>query len=173
MATATATAAAAGLGASSWASEFRAETVGREKGKARDMGSSGVRVQEGVGAPLRHAALLQNPIVEQGQGQDNQSQPQQEDANDAYFRQENEAYSNYWNGVHTETTTTMGPSSEGQAWDQLQNDWDRFEATSTGIRVIDDYQFQPNNPYLIGDSSSRTRHHTVHAQGQQKIHEVC
>ncbi|KAF8628859.1 hypothetical protein AX15_003652 [Amanita polypyramis BW_CC] len=76
----------------------------------------------------------------------------QDDPNDTYFRQENEYYTQYWakRDAQTALNTTSGFKAE---WDNLQADWDRFEATTTGIKEVDLYQFQPNNPYLLGDSS--------------------
>lgn len=97
----------------------------------------------------------------------------QEDLNDAYFRQENEEYAQYWNEYSTQTVSqTQTASPESAAWDHLQRDWDQFEATSSGIKPVSNYQFQTNNPYLLHDSS-RTRHHTVHLDELQTSHEVC
>ncbi|KAF9075428.1 hypothetical protein BDP27DRAFT_1315002 [Rhodocollybia butyracea] len=80
----------------------------------------------------------------------------QEDANDAYFRQENEEYIRHWN-------TTQKPSTSIESsWDHLQEDWDKFEASTQGIKPIISYQFQKNNPYLRGEGSLRTRHHSMH-----------
>lgn len=92
-----------------------------------------------------------------------------EDANDAYFRQENAEYIHYWNDVDATTSKVHTTNSDVASWDRLQNDWDKFEATASGIRPADNYQFQDNNPYLIGDSS-RTRHHEMHSH--QSIVEV-
>jgi peroxin-5 len=93
-----------------------------------------------------------------------------EDANDAYFRQENEEYKRYWNGEDASINSKAHTANpDVMSWDQLQNDWDKFEATASGIKPLDNYQFQNNNPYLIGDSSS-TRHHLMHSH--QSILEV-
>ena len=89
---------------------------------------------------------------------------EKEDANDAYFRQENAEYTKYWQEAEQRSPAsapTINPQE--REWDSLQEDWDRFEATSTGIKQIDHYQFQDNNPYLLGDSS-RTRHHALHTE---------
>lgn len=93
----------------------------------------------------------------------------QEDANDAYFRQENAEFTRYW----TDTQVKQEPAgtAETQSWGKLQADWDQFEATTSGIKVITNYQFQENNPYLLGDSS-RTRAHLLHMQGRQSVLEV-
>ena len=98
---------------------------------------------------------------------------QEEDANDAYFRQENAEYTQYWNAHHNETvghaTVAMNQTSD---WDRMQRQWDRFEATATGLKPIDNYQFQENNPYLLGDQSG-TRHHMMHLKEPQSFFEVC
>ncbi|KAJ4483229.1 hypothetical protein J3R30DRAFT_3447079 [Lentinula aciculospora] len=85
----------------------------------------------------------------------------QEDAIDAYFRQENEAYTGYWSGMDARNlqkqTREIDPN-----WDKLQMDWDKFEASTEGITPIVSYQFQKNNPYLRGDTT-RTQHHSMHS----------
>jgi len=86
-----------------------------------------------------------------------------EDANDAYFRQENAEYTKFWQEAEQLPASTLTMNSQEREWDSLQEDWDRFEATSSGIKQIDHYQFQDNNPYLLGDSS-RTRHHALHTE---------
>ncbi|KAF8518787.1 hypothetical protein JB92DRAFT_2065291 [Gautieria morchelliformis] len=83
-----------------------------------------------------------------------------EDSDDRYWRQENQEYQNYWSSLDHGETQLAAPAPD---WDRLQDDWDRFEATATGIKPVSVYQFQPSNPYLVGDSST-TRNHTMHAQ---------
>lgn len=104
--------------------------------------------------------------------QDHQQQRQQQfyegavqgDALDSYFRQENADYTKYWQDFNQRKVASGGINytAQDQEWEALQNDWDRFEATSSGIRQLNNYQFQENNPYLLGDSS-RTRHHAMHS----------
>lgn len=82
---------------------------------------------------------------------------------DAYFRQENADYIRYWNNVDATITPKAHTAiPDAVSWDRLQNDWDKFEATASGVKPVDYYEFQHNNPYLIGDSS-RTRNHTMHS----------
>ncbi|KAF8638021.1 hypothetical protein AX16_010653 [Volvariella volvacea WC 439] len=83
---------------------------------------------------------------------------------DAYLRQENENYMEYWETFNEATAAHMAQASSTakQEWGRLQDDWDQFEATATGIRPVINYQFQEGNPYLLGDSS-RTRHHLMHS----------
>ena len=91
------------------------------------------------------------------------------DANDLYFQQENADYMRYWNESQVQP---QGPTEESLSWDYLQNDWENFEATATGIKAMTHYQFQENNPYLLGDSTT-TRQHLVHTYGRQYVFEVC
>ena len=91
----------------------------------------------------------------------------EENANDSYFRQENADFIRYWNDLQLQPQS----STEGPSWDKLQADWDKFEATATGIKAISLYQFQENNPYLLGDSTA-TRQHLVHTYGRQSVFEV-
>lgn len=95
-----------------------------------------------------------------------------EDPNDAYFRQENEEYIAMHAG---KASTRQMPSSQflsQQAeWDNLQRDWETFEATAHGLRPMSSYQFQANNPYVSGEGS-RTRHHSTHGGMPQSLYEV-
>ncbi|KAG6866706.1 hypothetical protein C0991_011365 [Blastosporella zonata] len=88
-----------------------------------------------------------------------------EDANDAYFRQENADYQQYWNDARTANTSQPTANTDVASWERLQHDWDQFETTATGIKRVDNYQFQDNNPYLLGDSSA-TRQHMMHTSYQ-------
>ncbi|KAH8993284.1 hypothetical protein EDB86DRAFT_3078770 [Lactarius hatsudake] len=81
----------------------------------------------------------------------------EEDANEAYFRQDNEDYTKYWEAHHTFVPPEVAPSQE---WGQPQRDWEKFEATTTGVRPTVGYQFQQGNPYLLGE---RSNNHTMHA----------
>ena len=85
----------------------------------------------------------------------------EEDANAAYFRQDNEDYANYWKAHHAPVPPLVTPN---QDWQRLQSDWDRFEATATGVRPLAEYQFQPGNPYLLGE---RSYHHAMHGGSAQ------
>lgn len=94
----------------------------------------------------------------------------------AYFEQENESYISYWHGVESQQPSQQKDGSsaqgsrQGAEWEQLQSDWDRYEATATGMRVISNYQFQENNPYVLGEAS-KTRHHTMH-NSMDSLYEV-
>ncbi|KAF8973114.1 hypothetical protein BDZ97DRAFT_1779464 [Flammula alnicola] len=130
------------------------------KGKGRANLDSAPRTGmfNGIRGPLNVMPLTQQEAVSQ------EAQKVEEDPNDAYFRQENNDYVRYW----SDSQVNQGPmnTAETLSWDKLQSDWDQFEATSSGIKAITHYQFQPNNPYLLGDSS-RTNHHLTHSQGRQ------
>ena len=92
------------------------------------------------------------------------------DEEDAYWERENREYAAYWG----EADAGKGASSsrlivpplqeqglQGKEWDTLQGSWDQWEATATGVKRVYEYQFQENNPYLVGQSSTKT-HHTTH-----------
>jgi peroxin-5 len=95
----------------------------------------------------------------------------EEDANEAYFRQDNEDYANYWKAHHA-PVAPLAPSGPSQEWQQLQRDWERFEATTTGIRTLAQYQFQPSNPYLLGERSHAHVMYRGSVQGRSSL-EVC
>ncbi|KAI9511161.1 hypothetical protein F5148DRAFT_1281091 [Russula earlei] len=82
-------------------------------------------------------------------------------ANEAYFRQDNEDYANYWNAHHAPVPPL---ASLTQEWQQLQRDWDRFEATTIGVWPLSEYQFQFGNPYLVGE---RSHNHAMHGGSRQ------
>ncbi|KAH7888512.1 hypothetical protein F5I97DRAFT_707948 [Phlebopus sp. FC_14] len=92
------------------------------------------------------------------------------DPNEAYFHQENADYSEYWDSHYTGPVAHTASAGEASSWHEMQRDWDAFEATTTGIKPVANYQFQTNNPYLLGDSS-RTHHHTLHTTHAQRIYE--
>ncbi|KAI9572297.1 hypothetical protein HD554DRAFT_2168520 [Boletus coccyginus] len=96
---------------------------------------------------------------------------QANDPHEAYFRQENADFTEYWNAHYTGSAAhTVSTVQEHNAWDEMQRDWDAFEVTTTGVKPVANYQFQTNNPYLLGDSS-RTRHHSLHMSHSQRVYE--
>ncbi|KAH9040144.1 hypothetical protein EDB85DRAFT_1927275 [Lactarius pseudohatsudake] len=105
--------------------------------------------------PVTQGPQLQAPALRMAE-QDVNIGPE-EDANEAYFRQDNEDYAKYWEAHHTIVPSEVAPSQE---WGQLQRDWEKFEATTTGVRPTAGYQFQQGNPYLLGE---RSNNHTMHA----------
>ncbi len=107
-----------------------------------------------------------------GQTSDEVGETRQEDPNDAYFRQENEDYIKVQQEFGSTRQAPPSQFSPQQAeWDNLQRDWEEFEATTHGLRPLSDYQFQASNPYLNGEAS-RTRHHTAHADIPETLYEV-
>lgn len=136
------------------------------KGKGRALESTSRSVSEILSEAYSQSLGADTTRQEDQQGQ-------QVDPNDAYFRQDNEEFTRYWNDLQARQQhhQQLGESAESRSWDRLQDDWDRFEATTTGIKPINNYQFQLNNPYLLGDSS-RTRTHTLHTYERQSVLEV-
>ncbi|KAJ7747335.1 hypothetical protein B0H16DRAFT_1663672 [Mycena metata] len=121
---------------------------------------------------LAHASVTANlkRIVANSLGKNPQAEgmQQEEDPNDAYFRQENAEYQRYWAQANAPPQASTSQLQQNAEWDQLQADWDNFEATSTGIHPVDRYVFQQNNPYFTDKPSLTTRHHLAHAhQGRQ------
>jgi peroxin-5 len=96
---------------------------------------------------------------------------QRQDADDIYFRRENEEYSEYWDAHYTGPVPNTVSAGDRGSWHELQEAWDALEATSTGIKPVVNYQFQVNNPYLLGDSS-RTHQHEMHMSQAQRLYEV-
>mgnify|MGYP001194422151 CR=1 FL=1 len=118
----------------------------------------------------------QGPLSQHtGQQATESQQPQTtEDPNDAYFRQENEEYTKYWSEAENQRQAhdlklqqdaARLASMNATEWDRLQEDWDTFEATSSGIKPLAHYTFQANNPYLLGETS---RHHMLHTNGERQ-----
>lgn len=122
------------------------------KGRAIDLSTSNTFNLQDSGHGPQSSFLVQ----EQQQSERGNTE---EDANDSYFRQENADFIRYWN--ETQVNRAENSTAETLSWDKLQADWDNFEATSTGIKAITHYQFQQNNPYLLGDPAV-TRQHLVH-----------
>lgn len=95
-----------------------------------------------------------------------------QDPEDTYFDQENAEYAQYWSAHHSEPAQHAIPgASQSAEWDRMQREWELFEANATGIKPVDNYQFQTNNPYLLGERS-RTRQHMMHLNGPQSFYEV-
>ena len=94
---------------------------------------------------------------------------QHKDADEAYFQRENEEFSEYWDAHYTGPVPNTVSAGEQGSWHELQEAWDGLEATSTGIKPIVNYQFQANNPYLLGDSSKM---HQMHMSQAQRLYDV-
>lgn len=165
--------------AADWASDFRADLKGKGKAvESPETLTSGRPLAQNSDLPSAHASAIAARNFLASIGQESQIQQEvrgrEEDPNDAYFRQDNEDYIRHWgqsddmNSVRS-LVQPQAPQ-EAASWDRLQEDWDNFEATSTGIKALNNYQFQHNNPYLLGDSS-RTKHHLMHRS--RHLLEVC
>lgn len=121
------------------------------------------------------------------------TQEREQDANEAYFQQENNEFTAWWEAHHAgalptvaptgPSSTTAGPSTmsllqqkqrEIGQWYEMQDAWDEFEATTTGVQPVLEYKFQKENPYLReGAEMGRTMNHTMHMGGVERIYEVC
>ncbi|KIK91353.1 hypothetical protein PAXRUDRAFT_149676 [Paxillus rubicundulus Ve08.2h10] len=95
---------------------------------------------------------------------------QARDPHEAYFHQENTDFTEYWQSHYAGPPAHTAAKSQESSWYQMQRDWEAFEATVTGIRPVANYQFQTDNPYLVGDSS-RTHHHSLHINQAQLVSE--
>ncbi|KIM26907.1 hypothetical protein M408DRAFT_330281 [Serendipita vermifera MAFF 305830] len=93
--------------------------------------------------------------------------PQEESEEDAYWRVENRDYREYWEKAASLSSPATLPqplmeTMQQREWGVLQESWDAWEATTTGVRqtVAPNYPFQTNNPYVFdtrtGTSSMRS-----------------
>lgn len=137
------------------------------KGKGRALDIPVQEVQEPVRVHSVPASSIQGYQGSAELSEAYRHQHNYNNADDAYFQQENEEFSKYWDAHYTGPVPHTISAGEHGSWHELQRDWDVFEATSTGIKALTNYQFQENNPYLLGDSS-RTRHHGMHVSEVQR-----
>ncbi|KAJ7703013.1 hypothetical protein B0H17DRAFT_1041257 [Mycena rosella] len=152
--------------ASGWASDFQADIKG--KGRAVDVPLGGARDAENVRKAVSFASMASVRLAEQTVH--DQEGMLDEDPNDEYFRQENAEYQRYW--AEANAPAPQASTSQIREWDHLQEDWDNFEATQTGIKPVDRYMFQLNNPYMSHSPSSTTRHHLAHQERQPFLDSV-
>lgn len=104
--------------------------------------------------------------------QEEEGTQREEDPNEAYFRQENEEYTNYWNNqAHMPAEYDTGVSAQQAEWGALQDSWDSFEASAWGVKPVAHYEFQPHNPYLRSEGTYVSRNHMMHSEGMG-FHEV-
>jgi peroxin-5 len=156
--------------ASGWASDFQTDLKG--KGRAVDpIPLGGALDAENARKSVSFASMASVRLAEQQQQQPMQEDGMlDEDPNDAYFRQDNAEYQQYWATANAPAQASTSQLQNAE-WDHLQADWDNFEATSTGIKPVDRYIFQKNNPYVSDTPSFTTRHHLAH-QGRQQLLDV-
>lgn len=111
----------------------------------------------------RKSVHFEQPHLDAVQTEQEDQSQQEEDPNEAYFRQENEEFIEYWNKQQSRPLeSASAPTSQEAEWGAMQDSWDSFEATTWGVRAIPTYEFQPHNPYLMGDNAYRTRNHSLH-----------
>ncbi|TFY80890.1 hypothetical protein EWM64_g3121 [Hericium alpestre] len=161
--------------ASGWASDFTSSATVDVKGKGRviNPGVPIVPVEMGSTSALRHKlSSLQRP-AEDATASSETAGVNAMDPNEAYFNQENKEYIDYWNHHHAGSVPAATQQDNMKTeWGALQSDWDAFEATASGIRSVQNYQFQQGNPYLTGGRSADvTRRHSLHFAEQQPFSE--
>ncbi|KAI0341957.1 TPR-like protein [Trametopsis cervina] len=143
-------------GLNGWASEFRSSSDAKGKGKAIEHPSpAGAFGELGI-TPI---VVRQSPVG----GREMELGLTEEEEIDKYLREENDRYISYWNDSKPSMHPGVPAAFQSQVaeWDQLQQDWTRFEATATGLRPMSNYQFVQNNPYMYGEAS--TRQHSLHS----------
>lgn len=159
-------------------SEARSESVVDVKGKGRELPFSPIPNSQAT-EPFpetwaKHQFRLnQAQALSQSQQNENATASREEDPNEAYFRQENQEYIDYWSGLKTEPSVKPGTAEwqKGSEWGDMQESWEKYEATTWGVKPVAHYQFQPHNPYLMGEGSQRTMNHDMHSQ--RSTYEVC
>jgi peroxin-5 len=117
-------------------------------------------------------AVVQDPGISQlpsPLAEENVPTESQVDENEAYFRQDNEDYVQYWKAHHAPVPPVVAPPRE---WEELEREWQRFESTTPGVGPLTVYQFQPENPYLLEEWS---HNHYMHGGTPQvrSLSEVC
>jgi peroxin-5 len=152
------------------------------KGKAVDVAVPSGPSASGLyrGSVPTTSSLLQNDVtMSAGESSQQAERPTmaQESDEDAYWRQENADFANWWNSQRPQNqqqqqaqpSTSQAKQAHPREWGDLQAAWDQFEATESGIKPVNVYQFQSNNPYLYGS----TRHHLAHSLEQwPSFHQV-
>lgn len=74
--------------------------------------------------------------------------------------------------LNAPTTGAFQPSEQQKEWDILQNDWENFEATSTGFKPAastSGYIFASSNPYL---NLTTTRTHALHTAPRSTLDSI-
>lgn len=139
--------------------------------RALDIKGKGRATEPANGAETSFANYARDFLAQQEARESASEQREAEDANDAYFAQENADYMAYWDAMERAAQHRPGTTAQGTEWGRLQADWDRFEAAASGITRVANYQFQANNPYLLGEASN-TNHHMMHGGGRNALLEV-
>jgi peroxin-5 len=137
------------------ASEARpAEVLDKGKGKAAD-GGAGWATEFSNGGLLQRRKSVHFDTADPSTSQ--QAQAEDQDQDGAFDNAD--VFYDIYNRTHN---TAKLPDAQVEEWAHLQDDWDAFEATASGIKPVESrgYQFQKNNPYLSG-----TRTHEMHRHG--------
>jgi peroxin-5 len=134
------------------------------KGKARQLPPS-------LDQPLRKSVHF-DPSLQQLEN--SSAEIDSESELDRYLRLENEEYKEIWSAHDNAlfasriqgALANITHHESDASWGALQADWEKFEATATGIHPVTQYTFDLNNPWLQGTS---TRHHSFHEFGMQGV----
>lgn len=123
----------------------RAEPISGFTVTPQDTPNHSVSLQDHVGPSTAVTSSIrfeQFPSVKNGDPIPSINEMETDD--DRFWKEENNAYKQYWSH---KGTSVHGGNHRDPEWDQLQEDWDKFEATSTGIKTASSYPFQTHNPY--------------------------
>lgn len=110
--------------------------------------------------PAQDIGYTINPGATSSDSLQDKLHPAYEDEDSLFWKTENEDFKKFWEGTQQKEQQPLAGESQAAGWDRLQRDWEIFEAVTTGIQPVNMYQFQANNPYVLGNSS---RQHWVHA----------
>lgn len=149
-----------------WASEFGPSTQ-KNKGKAREEPAPTLRRKSVHFEP--DASVIESQGIRI-------ASPELESDLDRVLRQENEEYrmmnaemSKVLDRSKTkEYSLITDMTSQIPEWGYLQDDWEKFEASATGIHPASIYAFQHQNPYMTDDFST-TRHHSFHESSRFEV----
>lgn len=135
-----------------------AEVTDKGKGKAVDgTGWASEYSSGGVAGTLHRRKSVHFDTADPSSSYQAQTEALVHDHDEAFDNAD--VFYDIYNRTHR---TARLPDAQAAEWAQLQEDWDAFEATASGIKEVqkNGYQFQKNNPYLEG-----TRTHELHRHG--------
>jgi peroxin-5 len=113
-----------------------------------------------------------DPTITTTTERDQASSVEEMSEEDAYWQAENRDYRDYWDKAATiplQTAITAMKTAQQREWGQLQESWDAWEATATGVKQnsTGHYPFQMNNPYTFDSLSKETQ--LTSGQGMDQV----